>query len=160
PWLVELVVPMENVSAEATALASRMVLLGIILVLIGLGLLWFTSNRIADPIVKLTAVAQKIEKGDFSQEIHVYEGDEVGQLADAIRHMQSSLRAKALVVSKFTEIANKISLGDFSTKIDIHTGDDLDVLIEAFTRMINAFKMMATMTKEFMGEEEEKENEP
>ncbi|NCC24481.1 MAG: HAMP domain-containing protein [Deltaproteobacteria bacterium] len=48
--------------------------------------------RIARPITELTKVAEKISLGDLNAPIGIKRKDEIGELADALRRMQASLK--------------------------------------------------------------------
>ncbi|MFP4657937.1 MAG: HAMP domain-containing protein, partial [Desulfonatronovibrionaceae bacterium] len=47
--------------------------------------------RLVRPITQLTNVAEKISLGDLKTSIDISSSDEIGELADALRRMQSSL---------------------------------------------------------------------
>ncbi|WP_456325781.1 HAMP domain-containing protein [Desulfonauticus submarinus] len=53
--------------------------------------LWF-SIRLARPIIYLTEVAERISLGELEAPIDITSTDEIGDLADALRRMQVSLR--------------------------------------------------------------------
>jgi signal transduction histidine kinase len=49
-------------------------------------------RRLLRPLKRMTATAQKIAGGDFTDEVPVASGDEVGRLSDAFNRMSASLR--------------------------------------------------------------------
>ncbi len=49
------------------------------------------ATRLAKPIIHLTEVAEKISLGELKTPIRITSTDEIGDLADALRRMQSSL---------------------------------------------------------------------
>ena len=97
-------------------------LISILIALIGFAILvvitLFIAKRIADPIVEIAEIANKIASGDVSQNIDIYQGDEVGQLAEAFRQMGESLRAKV-------EAAQQIAQGNLTVKIEVASNEDV-----------------------------------
>ena len=55
-------------------------------------LAWLVSQSITRPIAHLVAVADKMSLGDLDSEIDVRGNNEIGQLADSLRRMQTSLK--------------------------------------------------------------------
>ncbi len=85
PWRAELAIPMATVTAGATALMWRQVLLGGLLAALALVLVWFIAGGIAKPI-RATAIAMAdISKGegDLTRRLEIDTQDEVAELADA-----------------------------------------------------------------------------
>lgn len=61
--------------------------------IVGLGLIWFMINRIANPIQKVTGQMTEISKANLSLEpLEITSKDETGQLAEALNTMQKGLR--------------------------------------------------------------------
>ncbi len=52
------------------------------------------SGKITNPVKALTAIAQKMAKGDYKQQVNVSSGDEIGILADAFREMSGAIRKR------------------------------------------------------------------
>ena len=53
---------------------------------------WISARAIVTPIAKLTDVAERMSLGDLNMQINIPSKDEIGQLAQAIKRMQTSLR--------------------------------------------------------------------
>ncbi len=92
PWYVNLNVPYDEVTANATGVTWRLVGISALLTTAGLVLLWFVTLRIATPIQRITAVAHAVAGGDLEVEVNVQSRDETGMLAEAFNHMISRLR--------------------------------------------------------------------
>jgi len=54
---------------------------------------FFIANKIARPIVQLTAVAKRVANGELDQRIRPGSGDEIGQFTDAFNAMTAALQA-------------------------------------------------------------------
>lgn len=65
------------------------------------------ARGITNPIRRLGMLAQRIEKGDYSQTVSLDSEDEIGQLASAINHMSVGISDRE---SKIVELANMDSL--------------------------------------------------
>jgi len=61
-------------------------------ILIGLLLSWLISRSVTKPLASGVVFAQAVAEGNLRSELSVYQKDEVGQLADAMRHMLSKLK--------------------------------------------------------------------
>ncbi|MCB2211820.1 Cache 3/Cache 2 fusion domain-containing protein [bacterium] len=116
----------EEVNGALGSLAMTTVLIGVI-ILAAFGILAFIiGGRIANPILFLKDQAIKISKGALDGDISVESTDEVGELADAFRDMQGSLRDKA-------DIARRIAGGELD--IDVTLASDQDELGLAMREM-------------------------
>ncbi|MDM8548873.1 methyl-accepting chemotaxis protein [Desulfobacterales bacterium HSG2] len=84
PWSVCILVPEEKVTAIASKLMLKMIVIGIICVLVALTVLWFIAAGIAGPISKVVEIADAIADGDFSQRLNMTGRDEIGSMARAL----------------------------------------------------------------------------
>ncbi len=69
-----------------------MLLLTTIAVLAGIGIAWFISRSITQPIDKAVKIAQTVASGDLTSHIEVNSSDETGQLLQALKEMNDSLQ--------------------------------------------------------------------
>ena len=63
------------------------------LVILLLVLLYFSTNRIIDPLLKIVEATQKIASGDLSHKVEVTSTDEIGYLAESFNKMTDDLDA-------------------------------------------------------------------
>ncbi|MFW6140293.1 MAG: cache domain-containing protein [Acidobacteriota bacterium] len=63
------------------------------LVILLLVLLYFSINRIINPLLKIVEATQKIAKGDLSHKVKVNSKDEIGYLAESFNKMTDDLEA-------------------------------------------------------------------
>lgn len=121
----------DALQARVLRTTERIVFLLIFGILLGLGFGWFFSDRITNPIAKLTMGALVLAKGDFTARVAVKTKDEVGTLAETFNKMAADLEVstKALVykerVAKELEVAAHIQSQLLPTKLPEISGLDL-----------------------------------
>ena len=118
PWTVGLRVPVSKATAEAVASVAWGVAAGLLLTALALGALWVLAGRLARPLRELAGCAGAVAEGDLQAEVTLRQEDEVGQLADAFRAMQASLRAKA-------DAADRIARGDLEFPLEPSSARDV-----------------------------------
>ena len=57
------------------------------IILISFVLLWILSNRVIQPVKKLSAVAKEYSQGNFDEKTGIKSNDEIGQLAQSMEYM-------------------------------------------------------------------------
>lgn len=136
--------------AESTKIhtSTKQVIIAIILISIGLGIFitLLISRAINIPLKKIGDVARSIAKGDVSDEINIYQKDEIGELAESFRTMSGTLKEKA-------NIAEQISLGNLAIEIPVKSrmdvlGNAMVTLKESTARMAEDVKKLATSALE------------
>ncbi|MCF2948274.1 methyl-accepting chemotaxis protein [Paraglaciecola aquimarina] len=90
-------------SAFATTFTTVLLLLSI--VISSIGLYWFITKSILDPLNKVTGASSLIAEGDFSSNIDVKSNDQVGQLATNFRRIQNDLSHMiGEIISELTQL--------------------------------------------------------
>ncbi|KFZ37846.1 chemotaxis protein [Shewanella mangrovi] len=128
PWAIMIDVPKAEVLAEAMALGNELAengrsavvwqfAVGIAVTIAALIALWLSAGTIARPIREAANVARTIRLGDFSKRMQHQSGDEVGQLAEALNEMCSSLNDRAA-------LAKRISEGDLTVNVELASSSD------------------------------------
>lgn len=101
----------DEVMLQAAVNTRRVVIItAVCAALFGTLLAFVIARGIIKPILKGVSFSQEIALGDLEAELEVDQTDEIGQLAGAMRGMQSAMQYKAGVIHKFAE-------GDFSAEI-------------------------------------------
>ncbi len=85
-------IPQDVAFRPATQLAASIGLIGLLVVLLMAGLIYWAARRIANPILAITETAVAVRAGDLSREAPVTTQDEVGILAETFNDMTSQLR--------------------------------------------------------------------
>ncbi len=159
PWSVNLNVPLEAITAEATRLTVQLIAICAILLLGTLGLLWLTARQIARPVREITAVARSIAGGSLDVQASVNTHDETRTLADAFNQMvtrlQEMLTAERTTrtylentVTEYMAFVSRVAQGDLTTRLSLDgsnqssafdglrkLGQDLNSMVEALADM-------------------------
>ncbi|MEJ7810876.1 MAG: protein kinase [Gemmatimonadaceae bacterium] len=69
------------------------------------------AQRITHPILALAGAARRVAEGDYSADVSVQTGDEIGTLADAVRTMLADLREKQSLVEFLATSGNAAGAG-------------------------------------------------
>ncbi len=96
----------QKVEAQAAAI-ERYVLIGsIVLVLLGGALyLWAFDHWVSRRVAKAIGIAESVSRGDYTAEIEVRTGDEIGKLLAALKTMQQNLaESEEHLLSKNAEL--------------------------------------------------------
>ena len=132
-WAILAEIDLAEVEAPIAAIRNSIIWIGVVIaVVVGLLAFWLAIG-IANPIAKLTGLAQQFAKGDLNQSVAIEQGDEVGQLAGAFREMGDALRVKA-------DAAEQIAQGNLS--LDLEAASQEDTLGHAMINMVDSLKKM------------------
>ncbi len=93
---VQLLVSSKKMSDEIRSTLVTGIGLTLIIVLGALAVSYIFVSRTMRPIRAIASAAEKISAGDFSQEIDVSSGDEIGVLAETFNHMSDSISRMTL----------------------------------------------------------------
>jgi len=93
-------------TAEMNKLAAALALIGCGIVVVGLGVGWWTAGRALRPIAEISHAAQEIAAGDLSKRINPSEAEsELGQLATLLNSTFARLEAAFARQKQFTSDA-------------------------------------------------------
>jgi putative methionine-R-sulfoxide reductase with GAF domain len=119
-WVMGLIIPMEKITAQATAAAIRQIAISTAVILLTLVFLWFLAGQIVRPMLALTEAAQAVSQGQLTVTADIHSNDEAEILANAFNSMTSQLknlfetleqrvadRTKALATT--TEVSRRLS---------------------------------------------------
>ncbi len=96
-------------------------------IVLGLGIAYYTAQSISDPLSHLITVAREIgDSGDLDQNIDIHRNDEIGALATTFNNMVSYLKEMA-------HVSMAVAEGDLS--VDVTPRSRRDTLGSAFIRM-------------------------
>jgi signal transduction histidine kinase len=90
PWLVLVEYPVQAVLAPARIALSRLALIGVIILVLGLAATWALSRTLTRPLTGLTHAAETVAAGDYAPLVGINpdpRGDELGRLAAAFDTM-------------------------------------------------------------------------
>jgi signal transduction histidine kinase len=92
PWLVAVEYPKDEIVSPAWAFMRRMLVVAAVLVLLAGVATHFVSARITAPLGIVTAVAEKIARGEVHERVPGARRDEIGRLAIAFNTMADQVR--------------------------------------------------------------------
>jgi len=94
-WSLGVTAPKSVVMAKVDELTTRMIVLDVFFLLVGIGLTFLIARNISRPIKETTQYLNVIATGDFTEEISeklLAMEDEIGSLARSLDKMKSSIR--------------------------------------------------------------------
>ncbi len=95
---------------RAAAVARRLIVLGAIALVLGVGLAGWQSVRISRPLRELTEQARHIASGDFARRVEVGARDEVGELGASFNTMAESLGTLVAEVGRRAGLEREIEV--------------------------------------------------
>jgi len=136
---------------------NKFFILGSLIALtIAVAITYFLSRRITSPIRALTATAQRLGQGDFSQRVTIQSQDEVGQLARTFNMMASDLdRLEKLRRNIVADVAHELrtplsniagyleAIRDGVVKPDTPTIASLSEEVDLLARLVNDLQELA-----------------
>ena len=111
PWRAELAIPMESVTAAATALMWRQIVLGGVLTGAALLLMWFIAGGMVRPIRQTADAMADISKGegDLTRRLELDSQDEVAELAEAFNEFVGKIGGLIQEVADCTGTISSVS---------------------------------------------------
>jgi two-component system phosphate regulon sensor histidine kinase PhoR len=98
--VVRVALPLEQVEANVGRLRQSILTVGLIAALVSVLLALLIAERTAQPVRRLTRVAERLAEGDLSARLFPTTRDEVGQLTQAFNHMAQQLREQVATLAE------------------------------------------------------------
>jgi len=122
PWLVAFIQPQELLFQPAQVQARNIVFMAILISAAAAVVAVVVSQQLANPIVRLTHVAEQVAQGDLTTQAPVESQDEIGQLSIAFNSMTNQLRdvvesLEDQVQERITELALSMEVGQRASTI-------------------------------------------
>ena len=149
PWSACILIPKSVVTAEATSLLWKQILIFALLLVVALGTLWFLSGRLANPIKAAVQFANNLANGITNEPVAVTSQDETGQLLTAMNSMLENSNSLVQSEEKRTELQSSIirlldqvanvAQGDLTREVSV-SGDVTGTLADSFNYMITELR--------------------
>lgn len=120
PWSIGVVVPINDIMAEANRNYNISLIIGLVGLLLLIGIIFTVTNSITSPVKRITLLLQEVAKGkiDKTMSIKLDTGDEIALMADALTESIKGINAK-------TEFAREIGSGNLEARVELLSHDDL-----------------------------------
>ncbi|NOY89382.1 MAG: HAMP domain-containing protein, partial [FCB group bacterium] len=129
---------MGHIEDKTVSSSNIGIIIALLAALLGVGIAFYITKMISNPINKITAAAKEIAKGDVEQSIQIDSKDEIGQLANAFRNLIDYIKEVA-------DVADHIAQNDLT--VEIEPKSSKDVLGNSFKQMIvNLTQMIRQLT--------------
>ncbi len=92
PWRLVLQAPEPSFTSAAVKMTQVSLVAAVLFCLLTILAAYFIARGITTPLVQLTQVADRISLGELGAAIRIDRKDEIGELAEAVRRMQTSLQ--------------------------------------------------------------------
>jgi len=132
-WAILAEINLEEVEAPITAMRNHIVVVAVVIAAVVALLAFWLAGSIANPIVGITGIAQRISRGEVDQKVVYQSGDEVGQLADSFRALVDYIKGIA-------GVADRLAQGDLTATVEPRS--EGDVLAVSFREMVAKLRGM------------------
>ncbi|MFZ7946552.1 MULTISPECIES: sensor histidine kinase [Bacillaceae] len=92
PWILVHSIPLKNLTEQTGSVRNVTVLLVIVVICITTLISIFLAWTVTRPIKQLSRIMKDVETGNFTVEVPIHAGDEVGMLATSFRTMLTKIR--------------------------------------------------------------------
>ena len=132
-WSIGIAVPIDQVMSKANRNFMISIIVGLIGIIILSLVIYFISNSITVPILKITQFLKNLSKGHIGTDMYVKieSGDEIEEMGEALNKSITGLIDK-------TDFAKDIGNGNFETDVELLS--DKDVLGQSLIEMRNKLK--------------------
>ena len=125
-WAVIVSAPTSEVLAAANALSTKPLVIGLFALLAVAGLIVVVASRLAAPIKRVTAAAERLAEGDVEIDVDADGDDDVGRMARAFGAIVAYLREGA-------GAADRVAAGDL--RVEHTPRSEQDLLGQALQRL-------------------------
>ncbi|MGA1195149.1 MAG: methyl-accepting chemotaxis protein [Candidatus Latescibacterota bacterium] len=104
-----------------------------IIIFLTIGIALVMASKIANPIQRITDIANHLAQGDLNQQVTIRQSDEIGRLAEAFRQL-------ILYIQNVSSAAGALSEGDLTIQVESRSSHD--VLARSFSGMAQSLRNM------------------
>lgn len=93
PWSVAVELPVSALNAGPRDMLNRFALMSFVLLVLGAVAMWIISRRFTSPLARMTAAAEAIARGDYSQRVDDSGYYEIARLGSSFNRMATEVEA-------------------------------------------------------------------
>ena len=93
PWTISMELPVAKLRQAPSDVVNRFAAISVVLLVLGVIAVWIISRRLANPLVKMTAAAEAIARGDYSYRVPEDGGYETAKLGASFNRMATEVEA-------------------------------------------------------------------
>ena len=118
PWIMAIGVQKSEALEGVDALRTILILVCVAAEILGAGVIYFVSTKIAKPIKRITSVAQQIADGNLDVQLSVNSRDEVGQLSQAFNLTIDRLKNYQGYIDEISDALQSVSQGNLTVELN------------------------------------------
>ena len=143
PWAVNVLIPMDEITRPANASMLRMFLISAVLMLVALGVIWFFSGQIANPIKTIAWGARLLSQGDAN--VTGIDRKVIQRINSRKDELGDTGKAFSALIAYFNEMANQANaIADGDLRASVKPKGETDLLGNAFVRMVAGLRNAIT----------------
>lgn len=131
PWKVVSVVPQRVVDQMAYPIAARLVAVLMVVGIAFLGFIYWSSQRLTQPLRQMARAAEGIARGDLDRPVPSEGEDEVGRLAAAFERMRRSLKGRLDELHLLLDVSQSLAA-------ELDLAGSLPTVLEGLRRLTGA----------------------
>ncbi|PMC34411.1 hypothetical protein CJ195_23465 [Bacillus sp. UMB0899] len=105
-WKIISFISLHEISEGPALIGKSVFLIGVIAILVGIIVIWFSTNYIVKPINQLSAVMDEVEKDNFNVQVQIDRMDELGRVGESFNRMMEKINTLVFDIYK-KEISEK-----------------------------------------------------
>lgn len=143
PWIMAIGVQKSEALEGVDALRTILILVCVAAEILGAGVIYFVSTKIAKPIKRITSVAQQIADGNLEVQLSVNSRDEVGQLSQAFNLTIARLVDYQGYIDEISDALHRVSQGNLTVELHREYSGSFEKLKDNMTALLDGLN--ATM---------------
>jgi two-component system, sensor histidine kinase YesM len=90
-WKIISLISLNEISEGPALIGKTIFLIGIVAIIIGIIIIWISTNYIVRPLNKLSLVMDEVEKDNFNVQLQIDRSDELGRVGESFNRMMSKI---------------------------------------------------------------------
>ncbi|MEY2195644.1 sensor histidine kinase [Neobacillus sp. BF23-41] len=90
-WKIISLISLNEISEGPAIIGKTVFLIGIVAIIIGIIIIWISTNYIVRPLNKLSLVMDEVEKDNFNVQLQIDRSDELGRVGESFNRMMNKI---------------------------------------------------------------------